>query len=140
MGDSERGMKWGIYEHAAKPSWISPKSRMVLLGDAAHAMAPYLGKGAQAAMIDAQVLAQQLLEKPLSDALAAYESQRKPACEAIAKHAHFEGLSITSFGLAAAYRSTTKGLVAPAHNAMQRHSERCAEALIEAWQLGHHAS
>merc|ERR1719174_3213907 len=46
--------RWGIYQTPTRPSWVSREGagRVVLLGDAAHAMAPFLGAGANMAMSD----------------------------------------------------------------------------------------
>merc|ERR1712232_572998 len=112
VDQSERVMRWGVYEHGLKPSWASPGGKIVLLGDSAHAMAPYLGMGAQSAMLDAHVLAQELGRNgALADAVHAYQTQRKSLCEEVTRRAKFEGLGITSFGAAAAYRNCTKHLV-----------------------------
>lgn len=54
--------------------------RVALLGDAAHAMAPNLGQGANSAMVDAAILVDALRRhNHLSDALRAYEARRRPA-------------------------------------------------------------
>ena len=57
---------WGIYHQPPRASWISPKSRVVLLGDAAHATAPFMGQGANMAMHDAFYLGQILLDEKIS--------------------------------------------------------------------------
>jgi 2-polyprenyl-6-methoxyphenol hydroxylase-like FAD-dependent oxidoreductase len=58
--------------------------RLVLLGDAAHAMAPNLGQGANSALVDAVALREALAagDDP-SPALAAYEARRRPAVRRI---------------------------------------------------------
>ena len=50
---------------------------VVYLGDAAHAMSPQLGQGANLALYDAMVLADCLAEHPLAEALAAYDRLRR---------------------------------------------------------------
>lgn len=59
--------------------------RRVLLGDAAHAMAPNLGQGANSALVDAAVLAEELARsESLEAALASYDARRRPKVERVA--------------------------------------------------------
>jgi 2-polyprenyl-6-methoxyphenol hydroxylase-like FAD-dependent oxidoreductase len=59
--------------------------RLALLGDAAHAMAPNLGQGANSALVDAAVLLDELRRAPdLAAALAAYDARRRPAVRRVA--------------------------------------------------------
>jgi 2-polyprenyl-6-methoxyphenol hydroxylase-like FAD-dependent oxidoreductase len=53
--------------------------RIALLGDAAHAMAPNLGQGANSAMVDAVALVTELRAAELQPALARYDARRRPA-------------------------------------------------------------
>jgi 2-polyprenyl-6-methoxyphenol hydroxylase-like FAD-dependent oxidoreductase len=60
----------------------------VLVGDAAHAMAPNLGQGANSALVDAAVLMAELRRaETLQQALAAYDARRRPKVEQVASTA-----------------------------------------------------
>lgn len=66
--------------------WFDRKQ--VLVGDAAHAMPPNLGQGANSALVDVAVLLDELRRADdLFGALVAYERRRKPAVERVAKMA-----------------------------------------------------
>ncbi|KAA8882064.1 NAD(P)-binding protein [Nocardia colli] len=51
----ENTFRWGIYDRAPLPTWST--GRITLLGDAAHAVTPHLGQGANQAVEDAITLA-----------------------------------------------------------------------------------
>jgi 2-polyprenyl-6-methoxyphenol hydroxylase-like FAD-dependent oxidoreductase len=63
--------------------------KLVLLGDAAHAMAPNLGQGANSALVDAVVLTSELRDAPsLEEALRRYDARRRPAVQQVQQLAH----------------------------------------------------
>jgi salicylate hydroxylase len=51
------------------PNWIHDSSKMCLIGDAAHAMTPYLAQGAAMGIEDAAILGGLLAKYPLREAL-----------------------------------------------------------------------
>ncbi len=61
--------------------------RIVLVGDAAHAMAPTSGQGASQALEDAVVLGHSLRQNPeIKNGLSAYEATRRPRVEKVAAY------------------------------------------------------
>lgn len=64
-----------IWVTPALPSYV--RARRVLIGDAAHAMTPNLGRGGCEAIVDAVTLARLLLTEPADAALAAYDRTRR---------------------------------------------------------------
>jgi 2-polyprenyl-6-methoxyphenol hydroxylase-like FAD-dependent oxidoreductase len=73
-----------VYDLEPLPRWSD--GRIVLVGDAAHAMTPGVGQGAAQALEDAVALADRLVRSDeLSAALAEYESIRRPRTEAVLK-------------------------------------------------------
>jgi 2-polyprenyl-6-methoxyphenol hydroxylase-like FAD-dependent oxidoreductase len=75
-----------IYDLDPLPSYVD--RRVVLLGDAAHAMTPFLAQGACQAFEDAAVLAAILTEAPeVPAALTEYDRVRRPRTQAVVKMA-----------------------------------------------------
>jgi salicylate hydroxylase len=80
IGQAHSIIKWGLYDRAPLPRWSV--GRVTLLGDAAHAMLPFLGMGAAMAIEDGWALARCLaLEPDVGAALARYEAARRERCE-----------------------------------------------------------
>lgn len=83
---------WGLYDRMPLPSWTS--GRLALLGDAAHAMLPHLGQGANQAIEDGVALAV-LLEgrdsDDVPDIVQQYEDIRRPRTDVIQAEARKNG-------------------------------------------------
>lgn len=79
--------RWPLSHVDATRSWVH--GRAVLIGDAAHAMAPSAAQGGAMAIEDAWVLAQSLaaLSRGPGEALAHYERQRRKRVERVARAA-----------------------------------------------------
>jgi salicylate hydroxylase len=75
--------RWGLFH--ARPLRRWRRGRVVLLGDAAHAMLPHQGQGANATIEDAVTLAEFIAADPrdLDGAFVAYETLRRPRTRAI---------------------------------------------------------
>jgi salicylate hydroxylase len=73
--------KWALYARDALDTWV--RGRITLIGDAAHAMLPFLGQGAAMGVEDAIVLARciEAFDDP-DAALSRYQRLRKPRCDA----------------------------------------------------------
>jgi 2-polyprenyl-6-methoxyphenol hydroxylase-like FAD-dependent oxidoreductase len=66
-----------LFDLPALPSYVT--GRVVLVGDAAHAMAPNLGRGACEALVDSVALVDALAAAPdVATALARYDAVRRP--------------------------------------------------------------
>ena len=51
-------LKWPLLSGSALSRWISPSNKLLIMGDAAHAMVPYMSQGAAMAVEDAAALAE----------------------------------------------------------------------------------
>jgi salicylate hydroxylase len=86
----ERLIKWGLFDRPALPLWS--RGRATLLGDAAHPMLPFLGLGAAMAIEDALILARALKsDANYPDALARYESARRPRTKLVQEMSVLQG-------------------------------------------------
>lgn len=71
------------------PRWH--KGRVVLVGDAAHAMTPNMGQGAAQAMLDVASFMGELGLRPTEAAAAAYERSRKKVAERVVRQSRAMG-------------------------------------------------
>jgi salicylate hydroxylase len=88
---------WGLYDRKPLASWT--KGRLALLGDAAHAMLPHVGQGANQGIEDGVALAVFLEGRTSADvpaALQQYEAFRRPRTEIVQAEARKNGLRYDS--------------------------------------------
>lgn len=90
--------KWTIAEVPALTTWSSSSAKVVLVGDAAHAMSPHVAQGAAMAIEDAAVLGDCVgTGKPTDNlymALKTFEKIRKPRISRVAELARENGASM----------------------------------------------
>lgn len=111
-------------ERLARPLRTYSRGQAALVGDAAHAMPPTLGQGANLALEDAAVLVSVL--RPLATdpdpravppALTSYDKQRRRRTQRIARQAHLLGAAgqwpnpLVAFGRDLAFRFAPDGLM-----------------------------
>ncbi|KAL5485616.1 hypothetical protein ACEPAI_6657 [Sanghuangporus weigelae] len=94
---AEKPLAWAIHTVKALPRYSDADGRVVLLGDAAHAMTPHQGAGGGQAIEDAYVLAS-LLTHPrltrhnLANALKAYSTVRVPISQRVMETSRANGM------------------------------------------------
>ena len=113
--DETQLFKWGVFARKPLKTWVHG-GRIALLGDAAHAMTPFLGQGASAAIEDAMVLGRCIDAGASSvDALGRYERVRIERCtfiqaESNANADRMQGDEAHLFGLTQLRNEETLGL------------------------------
>ena len=81
---------WPLFGAPASRPFVAGNGRIVLVGDAAHAMAPYAAQGAAMAIEDAAVLAEAIFQAAEPRAAAErYEAERRPRIDAVRKRVGF---------------------------------------------------
>ncbi|GAA3083252.1 2-polyprenyl-6-methoxyphenol hydroxylase-like FAD-dependent oxidoreductase [Kribbella aluminosa] len=90
IAGSEKILQNDIYD-LTLPLVPFAQGRVVLLGDAAHAMTPNLGRGACSAIEDAGALGRHLSSANLHKALTAYDAERRPATTKLVKRSRALG-------------------------------------------------
>ncbi|KAN0080175.1 hypothetical protein V8E55_009741 [Tylopilus felleus] len=124
----ERPSRWALHSLRPLPHYVD--GRVVLLGDAAHAMEPHFGAGAGQAMEDAYVLGRLLTHElthagNVTDALKTYEEVRLPFANSIVQRSYNVGRYYT-FSLCA------DGSV-PAH-CNPEELDRVRKSIEDAWE------
>ena len=88
-------LRWTLADLPPLPSWLSKSGKVVLIGDAAHAMVPFLAQGASMSIEDGAALAECLGRvqdlKDIPRYLAVFERLRKPRCERIQQCSRLNG-------------------------------------------------
>jgi len=105
---------WGLFRHPVAATWGKALSEggVVILGDAAHPMLPFLAQGAAMALEDAWVLVETLARHDdLTAAIAAYTALRKPRTARVVATANRNARAYHLSGAARAVGQTGLGLV-----------------------------
>lgn len=104
--------KWALCAVDDEP-WT--KGRIALIGDAAHAMLPFVAQGGAMAIEDAAVLARELArtDRPVSDRLKAYAASRRPRATKVAAAARQNATTYHLSGLAASARNLGMRILGP---------------------------
>ncbi|MGH6823539.1 MAG: FAD-dependent monooxygenase [Methylocella sp.] len=90
-------LRINVYDVLSLPSWH--KGRVILIGDAAHAVSPNAGQGASMALEDAMYLAKLLRDiSTYHEAFARFETERKPRVEKIVAEGRRRGHDKTIVG------------------------------------------
>ena len=76
----EKALKWPLLTGSPLDRWLAPSGNLVIIGDAAHAMVPYMSQGAAMAVEDgaalAEVLSQMDSRDQLPTALELFQTER----------------------------------------------------------------
>ncbi|KUJ16928.1 FAD/NAD(P)-binding domain-containing protein [Mollisia scopiformis] len=76
----DKTIKWPLLSGKSLPRWVTPSSKVLIMGDAAHAMVPYMSQGAAMAVEDGAALATVLslidTAEDIPAALMAFETVR----------------------------------------------------------------
>lgn len=113
VGAPPEWRKWAILAVDPSGPWV--RDRVGLIGDAAHAMPPFLAQGAAMAIEDAAVLAASFAANPQDPAaaLSAYEAARRPRIGRVHGAAFETGMRYHYGGMLATMRNAALWLAGP---------------------------
>ncbi|KAF2102918.1 FAD/NAD(P)-binding domain-containing protein [Rhizodiscina lignyota] len=66
---AEHVLEWRLFTHHEIPSWAHSSKKLIIIGDACHAMTPYLAQGAAMGIEDAAILGGLLEKYPTMDTI-----------------------------------------------------------------------
>lgn len=107
LGAADEWKRWALF--AVPPLPFYAQGNVALLGDAAHAMLPFLAQGAGMAIEDAAMIAQCLADQPddIAAALKSYDARRFDRVRSVQRASQQNGQIYHLDGLAAFARDTT---------------------------------
>lgn len=80
IGMIKKTLKWAFVSGSALSRWVAPSNKLLIMGDAAHPMPPYMSQGAAIAVEDAGALAEAIDQvdnaEDLPNALRVWEAVR----------------------------------------------------------------
>lgn len=105
--------KWALCGAPGGTAWVD--RRVVLIGDAVHAMLPFVAQGAAIAIEDARMLAMALAhgEAPVTERLDLYAELRRPRADRVVAMARRNGVIYHLSGLPARARNLVMRLMGP---------------------------
>jgi len=111
LAEREDWLKWALCGQNPNQPWT--RGKVALIGDAAHAMLPFMAQGAAMALEDAAILARALdeLDGPMEGRLKAYERARKARVGKVVAKARRNGDIYHLDGLMATARNMTMRLM-----------------------------
>jgi salicylate hydroxylase len=135
-------LRWKLEDLPPLPRWVSESGRVVLIGDAAHAMLPYLAQGAAMAIEDGAALGECLdrarSARDLRRVMHAFEAIRKPRCERIQASARGLGyLWHLPDGAQQEERDKAMKAVAVEGDSHDLNPNKFADEEFQAWMFGY---
>jgi salicylate hydroxylase len=136
-------MKWPLKEGHQLKTWVAPLSKLLIIGDAAHAMLPYMSQGAAMAVEDGAALAV-VLDKisSLQDvpyALKVFEKERIKRSSDMQNASRVNGL-IWHFPDGAEQRARDEGMTAETMGLPFSHSSnQWSDPVTQWWAYGYDA-
>jgi salicylate hydroxylase len=86
---ADKVLEWRLFTHHPIPSWAHPSKKLIIIGDACHAMTPYLAQGAAMGIEDAAVLGGLLRKYPdvsqVPRVIELYQKLRIPRTKVVAE-------------------------------------------------------